>query len=136
MNVKELSQEQLDVLKQKVYYASDDELGSYYIDDEILKDLDNSVSWWHIDNETIYKIFDSIYFVEDDFPKQEVEEIEFEVGYEDLENQEHIEYEEYTKKEFYMALAKYDEIILKENTYKYLYSRTLDIELLEEERRK
>ena len=67
MKVKELNQEQLDCLKQKVYYASVDELGSYYIDDEILKDLDNSVSWWHIDNETIYKMFEIFNFVEEDF---------------------------------------------------------------------
>lgn len=67
MDVKELNQEQLDVLKQKVYYASVDELGNYYIDDEILKDLDNSVSWWHIDNETIYKMFEIFDFVEEDF---------------------------------------------------------------------
>ena len=43
MDVKELNQEQLDILKQKVYYANEDELGSYYIDDEILKDLDNLI---------------------------------------------------------------------------------------------
>lgn len=130
MKVKELSQEQLDTLKQKVYYASVDELGSYYIDDEILKDLDNSVSWWHIDNETIYKMFEIFDFVDEDFEIDEDEE--FEVGLVDELAQEHLEFDTYSKNEFYLALARYDDLIVKDNRYKYLYSKTLDVELLEE----
>ena len=74
MKVKELNQEQLDCLKQKVYYASVDELGSYYIDDEILKDLDNSVSWWHIDNETIYKMFEIFNYMSSKENKENIED--------------------------------------------------------------
>lgn len=61
------------------------------------------------------------------------EEEEFEVGFENLESQEHIEYYIYNKNEFYLALSRYEEILLKPNSCKYLYSRTLDTELLEEE---
>ena len=61
----------------------------------------------------------------------ENEEMEFEVGLVDIEANEHIEHYEYAKNEFDLALGLYDSFLMKANTYKYIYSKTLDINLLE-----
>jgi hypothetical protein len=70
MDVKELTQNQLDCLKVGVYYMRDDELIEQFKDvlnDEIIIDIKNSIFPCEISNETIYTLFSGIDFVYDDF---------------------------------------------------------------------
>lgn len=71
MSVEELSQEQLDELKVKVYYLSEDDL--YYNmlmeswSDDIQVEYEKAQFPYDISNETIYKLFGGICFCNDDF---------------------------------------------------------------------
>ena len=62
-----------------------------------------------------------------------MEKVEWIVGCVDIENDEHIDIWKYYKEEFELALAIYDSIQTRVDTYKYLYSQTLEMYLLEEE---
>lgn len=76
MNVRELTQEQLYELKDKVFYMNQNYLEEETVlwnslreawDDNIQVELENACHPGMISNETIYKLFDGINFVNDDF---------------------------------------------------------------------
>ena len=75
MNVRELTQEQLDELKWKVFYDMVYEWldtqynGCFSIEEweEMYNEVSNAIIADNISNETIYKLFDGIDFVNDDF---------------------------------------------------------------------
>lgn len=64
MNVKELNEQQLEQLKMDLFYNTDqhDDLSN-----KDLRIIDNCTTWHEIPNKLIYKIFDGISFVEEDF---------------------------------------------------------------------
>lgn len=70
MNVRELNQEQLYELKDKVYFMGKNELYNEFKeswDDDIEIEYNKAQTPYDISNETIYKLFDGIDFVNDDF---------------------------------------------------------------------
>jgi hypothetical protein len=72
MTVRELNQEQLDELKLKIFYLNIEneyEFSPYKEnwDDDIQLDVEKARIFLEISNETIYKLFEGIDFVDDDF---------------------------------------------------------------------
>lgn len=71
MDVKELSQDQLDELKYKVFYLNKNDIFYNMLmenwDDDIQLEYEKAQSPYDIRNKTIYKLFDGLIFVNDDF---------------------------------------------------------------------
>ena len=70
MQVIELTQNQLDFLKNGLYYMRDDELIEQFNDvlnDEIVIELEKANFPYDISNETIYTLFSGFSFCYDDF---------------------------------------------------------------------
>lgn len=70
MNVKQLSDNQLNSLKQKIYYMNEEELEEEFkevLTDDIIIELEKINYFFEISNETIYELFGGIDFVFDDF---------------------------------------------------------------------
>lgn len=76
MNVRELNEEQLYELKDKVFYMNENDLEEEHglwsslkeaWDDDIQIEWEKAQFPCDISNETIYKLFDGINFVNDDF---------------------------------------------------------------------
>ena len=71
MDVKELNQDQLDKLKYKVFYLNKNDVFYNMLmenwDDDIQLEYEKAQSLYDIRNKTIYKLFDGLIFVDDDF---------------------------------------------------------------------
>ena len=71
MDVKELNQDQLDELKYKVFYLNKNDVFYNMLmenwDDDIQLEYEKAQSSHDIRNKTIYKLFDGLIFVNDDF---------------------------------------------------------------------
>jgi hypothetical protein len=81
MNVKELNEQQIEELKIRTLFdfknsddLSNEELKKYLTQEEY-KTLENAKYWNDIPNNTIYKMYDDIYFVKEDFGCNNEEEI-------------------------------------------------------------
>lgn len=73
MDVKELNQNQLDELKYKVFYLNKNDVFYNMLmenwDDDIQLEYEKANYPYDISNKTIYKLFNGINFVDDDFIK-------------------------------------------------------------------
>lgn len=70
MDVKQLSDNQLNSLKQKIYYMNEEELEEEFkevLNDDIIIELEKINYFFDISNEIIYELFSGFYFVFDDF---------------------------------------------------------------------
>lgn len=70
MDVKQLSDNQLNSLKQKIYYMNFEELEEEFkevLNDDIIIELEKINYFFDISNEIIYELFSGFYFVFDDF---------------------------------------------------------------------
>lgn len=80
MNVKELNEKQLEQLKMKVFYdfdGADDFLLDHLADELYFEEyeiLETADCWTDIPNEIIYKLYEDISFVEEDFWKGDDED--------------------------------------------------------------
>lgn len=71
MDVKELNQEQLDELKYKIFYLNKNDMFYNMLmeswDDDIQVEYEKAKYPYDISNKTIYKLFNGIDFVDEDF---------------------------------------------------------------------
>lgn len=80
MTVKELNEEQLEQLKMRVFYefdSADDFLLEHLADELLFEEyeiLQTADCWTDIPNELIYKLYDGVYFIEEDFCKGDDED--------------------------------------------------------------
>lgn len=81
MNVRELNGQQIEELKMRTFFdfANSDDLSNEelkkYLTQEEYKTLENAKYWNDIPNSTIYKIYEDICFVKEDFGCDNEEEI-------------------------------------------------------------
>lgn len=77
MTVQELKPLQLDQLKHNIFYdyrydeEKRQEMNDYLTEDEKSFLLNADIYYWEIPNELVFKVYEGIYFVEDDFGTEE-----------------------------------------------------------------
>ena len=73
MTVRELNRDQLDQLKHNIFYdyrydeGKRQEMADCLTEDEGEFLLTTDIYWWEIPNELVFKVYEGIHFVEEDF---------------------------------------------------------------------